>query len=313
VRRRFSGEDGTELAATVAGDGPCVLLIHGFPGTSYSWRHQVPALADAGYQAVAVDCRGYGDSGRPAASCYPGTTVLGDLLAVLDGLDVGTAHVVGQDFGAQYAWSLAQRHPERVTTVLTTVPFQEPGEHPPTVGFAAVAARHFLHLHYFQEAGRAEQDLGGDRLAEFLRRLLWALSAEGDLLAAFGHGSDSSYLDALPPAPPLPWRWLTETDFATFVDAYAAGGGIAHPGRELAGGLASYRAADVDWAEARRWADTPISVPAKLVMGERDPVRTFAEPDPGDVVFVPGAGHHVQQEQPAVFTRILLDWLSSRR
>ncbi len=310
--------NGIRLQVRTAGDGPAVLLVHGFPGTSYSWRHQLPALAAAGFRAVAVDTRGYGGSDRPGEPAYPSELVEADLIGVLDHFTLDSAHVVGQDFGAMYAWNLAQRHPERVTSVLATVPFGgTPGPQPPTVGFAAVAARHFLHLHYFQEPGRAEADLGGAALAEFLRRLLWALSAGGELLAAFGHSSDVSYLEALPPAPALPWSWLSEEEFDTVVAEYAAGG----PGLELAGGLASYRAADADWVAAKAWDGTPIVQPSLLVMGEHDPVRTFADPDLEqqrrwltglrDVVLVPRAGHHVQQEQPDAFNTVLLEWLRS--
>lgn len=311
--------DGVRIAVRVLGEGPAVLLLHGFPGTSYSWRHQLPVLAEAGYRAVAVDTRGYGDSDRTAATEHSSAVIEHDLVAVLDALGIDRAHVVGQDFGSMYGWNLAQRHPARVRSVLGTVPFGgDPGPHAPTETFAAVADRHFLHLHYFQQVGLAEADLGGPNLAEFLRRLMWALSADGDLLSVFGHpGSGVSYLDALPPAPPLPWPWLEESELATFVDAYRAGG----PGRELAGGLQSYRAADADWRLAQQWAGTTIDQPTLIVMGEHDPVRTFAPPDLDaqrawltdlhDIVFVAQAGHFVQQEQPDAFNEVLLRWLDS--
>lgn len=310
--------NGIRLAVRSLGSGPAVLLLHGFPGTSYSWRHQLPVLAAAGYRAVALDTRGYGASDRPRATAHSSTVIEQDLIGVLDALRIDQCHLVGQDFGAMYAWNLAQRHPGRVSSALGTVPFGgEPGPQPPSSTFAAVAQRHFLHLHYFQQVGVAERDLGGAKLAEFLRRLTWALSAEGDLLSVFGFPSDqTSYLDALPPAPPLPWSWLSPEEFATFVAQFAAGA----PGDELAGGLQSYRAADADWLLARQWASTTIDQPALLVMGEHDPVRTFAPPDLEtqrtwltdlrEIVFVARAGHFVQQEQPAAFNEVLLSWLS---
>lgn len=309
--------NGIRLGVRSVGEGPAVLLLHGFPGTSYSWRHQIPALASAGFRAIAVDTRGYGASTRPVADHHPSTTIEADLVGVLDALRIEQAHVVGQDFGSMYAWNLAQRHPERVLSVMGTVPFGgDPGAVPPTGTFAAVAERHFLHLHYFQSPGLAERDLGGDNLAEFLRRLFWALSAEGSLLSVFRFPSaGTTYLDALPPAPPLPWAWLSEIEFATFLEEFARGG----PGAELAGGLQSYRAADADWRSAQEWAGTTIGQPALLVMGEHDPVRTFAPPDLDtqrtwltdlrDIVSLAHAGHFVQQEQPAAFNRVLLDWL----
>ncbi|MCZ4500900.1 MAG: alpha/beta hydrolase [Marmoricola sp.] len=311
--------NGVRIGVRVAGHGPAVLLVHGFPGTSYSWRHQLPVLGAAGYRAIAVDLRGYGASDRPDAACTPSDVVEADLLGVLDALGVDQAHVVGQDFGSMYAWNLAQRHPDRVRSVLGTVPYGgTPGPQDPSEVFAAVAERHFLHLHYFGQPGLAERDLGGEHLAEFLRRLMWALSAQGDLFAVFAHPSaGTSYLDALPPAPPLPWSWLSQAELDTYVAAYAAGG----PGRELAGGLQAYRAADADAALARRWDGTTVDQPALLVMGEHDPVRSFAPPDLDqqrtwltglrDLVSIARAGHFVQQEQPAAFNDVLLEWLTS--
>jgi pimeloyl-ACP methyl ester carboxylesterase len=312
--------NGIDLGVRTLGAGPAVLLVHGFPGTSYSWRHQLPVLAANGFRAVAVDTRGYGASDRPDSESTS-SVIEADLLGVLDALEIENAHVVGQDFGSMYAWNLAQRHPGRVRSVLGTVPFGgTPLAVQPSAAYAAVAERHFLHLHYFQEPGVAERDLGGGNLPEFLRRLFWALSAGGDLFAVFGFPSEgTSYLDALPPAPPLPWSWLDEREFATYVEAYAAGG----PGLELAGGLQSYRAADTDWRDAKAWADVTIDQPSLLVMGEHDPVRTFAAPDLEqqrgwltdlrDVVLVPDAGHFVQQEQPAAFNDVLLRWLRKAR
>lgn len=311
--------NGIRIGVRVHGEGPAVLLVHGFPGTSYSWRHQLPVLAAAGYRAVAVDLRGYGASDRPDAPFTSSEVVEADLLGVLDALGIAQAHVVGQDFGSMYAWNLAQRHPGRVLSVLGTVPFAgTPGPQPPSEVYAAVAARHFLHLHYFAQPGLAEADLGGANLAAFLQRLFWALSSEGDLFAVFAHPSEgTSYLDALPPGPPLPWSWLSRAELDAYVAAFAVGG----PGRELAGGLQAYRAADADWALARQWDGSTIDQPALLVMGEHDPVRSFAPPDLAqqrtwltdlrDVVSVAQAGHFVQQEQPEEFNAVLLHWLRS--
>lgn len=311
MQQRLVDTNGVRLHVTVAGDGPAVLLVHGFPGSSYSWRHQVPVLAGSGHRVVAVDTRGYGRSDRPEGG-YDAETVERDLLGLLDALDVETAVVVGQDFGSRYAWNLARHHPERVRGVVGTVPFADlPQQVAPTQMWSSLAEGHFLHLHYFQEVGVAERDLGGDQLQEFLARLMWALSGDGEYFSVFGHPSaGTSYLDALPPAPPLPWRWLNEADFAAFVDGFRLGG----PGREFAGGFGSYRAADADWAYEAGWLGQVIEPPAMLLIGEHDPVRKFTKID-GTLfrdlseVVVPGAGHHVQQEQPRAVNEALLGFL----
>ncbi|CAM3351430.1 alpha/beta fold hydrolase [Nocardioides dubius] len=312
MESRLIETNGVRLHARVAGQGPVVLLVHGFPGTSYSWRHQLPVLAAAGWQAVAVDTRGYGGSERPHDG-YTTEVIEQDLLGVLDALGADRAVVVGQDFGAKYAWNLARHHPERVRAVAGTVPFADlPQEKAPSALWAELAEHHFLHLHYFQEPGVAERDLGGDRADEFLARLLWALSADGGYFSVFGHASaGTSYLDALPSAPALPWPWLSEAEFAVFAEAFGAGG----PGREFAGGFGSYRAADADWAFEAGWLGTPITQPALLLIGEHDPVRRFTQTDPAlfaDLTerVIPGAGHHVQQEQPDAVNAALVEFLA---
>ena len=311
MQSRFVDTNGVRLHAVVGGDGPAVLLVHGFPGSSYSWRHQLPVLAASGHRVVAVDTRGYGRSERPESG-YGAEVVEQDLLGLLDALEIDDAVVVGQDFGSRYAWNLARHHPDRVRGVVGTVPFSDlPQDVSPTAVWRSLAEGHFLHLHYFQEVGVAERDLGGEHLEEFLARLLWALSGDGNYFEVFDHPSaGTSYLDALPPAPSLPWRWLNEADFTAFVEAFRLGG----PGRELAGGLGSYRAADADWAYEARWLGQVIRPPAMLLIGERDPVRRFTQVDRSlfsdlSEVVVPGAGHHVQQEQPRAVNEALLGFL----
>lgn len=299
------------LSARVAGSGPLCLMVHGFPGSAHSWRHQMAPIAEAGWQAVAIDTRGYGGSDRPVDGPWTTEAIEQDLLAVIDAFDAEQAVMIGQDFGAKYAWNLARHHPDRVRAVAGTVPFSDlPQETPPSQLWATLAHDHFLHLHYFQQVGVAERDLGGEHAEEFLKRLLWALSADGNYFSVFAADGSASYLDALPPAPPLPWPWLTEADFTTYVEGFRRGG----EGREFAGGFGSYRAADADWAFEAGWLGVPIQQPALLFFGDRDPARKFTEVDRSlfadlTEAVIPGAGHHVQQEQPEATTAVLLDWL----
>lgn len=335
---------GVAINAVTAGEGPLVLMIHGFPGLAWSWRHQMAPLADAGFKAVAIDSLGYGGSDRPAdPALYDSDHMQRYLLAILDHYGAETAFIVGQDFGAQYAWNLAVRAPDRVRALVATIPYDydlagramlgsaetlPPGtppqpvmasaDHPPSRRFAAMAAQHFLHFHYFQEVGPAERELGGN-LAEFLKRDFFALSANGNLWNWLDVPSEGSgYLDALPPAPDLPWPWLSEAEFARFVEGYD------HPDimKRVIGGLNSYRTADANWEIGRAWADHDVTVPTLFVHGARDPSFGFfpewrermARRVPGlvDVVEIEGAGHFIQQEQPAAFNRVLIDFLKSR-
>ena len=333
---------GVTLAALEQGDGPLVLMIHGHPGLGWSWRHQLPVLAEAGFRAVAVDSLGYGGSDRPADPAqYTSARMQAIFLGVLDHYGAARAVIVGQDFGAQYAWNMAVRSTERVRGLVATIPYDydlagramlgsrprlpagappEPigagPDHLPTERFAAMARDHFVHLDYFQTVGPAERELA-DHVADYLRRSFHALSAAGDLWAWKALPSaGTGYLDALPPAPPLPWPWLSQAEFDRFVAGYSH----ADPMLRFIGGLNSYRTADANWRIGLPWADADVTVPTLFIHGEVDPSFGFF-PDweprlrrrvPGlvDLVTVKQAGHLVQQEQPELFNRHLLAFLA---
>src|SRR5580704_11327943 len=166
---------GVRLHVAAQGSGPPVIFCHGFPGLWYSFRHQLPALAAAGFGAIAPDQRGYGASSRPTApALYDADYMMQDMLAVLDALGERQAVFVGHDFGAQQVCNLAVRHPERVRALVIMScpydfdlagrggagaappaasgadrPFAVPGVRP-SEAFAAVARQHFFHMHYFQ-------------------------------------------------------------------------------------------------------------------------------------------------------------------
>lgn len=358
------------LSALVAGQsGPLVVLCHGFPGLSYSYRHQLPVLAAAGYRAVALDMKGYGQSDRPLAlEAYQARVLSDDLVAVLDHLGAERAVFVGHDFGAKAAFGVALHHPDRVAGVVSlAVPYgvqfagarddnaagaktpkdsqgaqnapnannvqsaanagspASEGSAPtlekkrgkrPSEGYAAIAKRHFFHMHYFQTVGPAEAELGG-RPREFLTRLHWALSGRGKLLDWTRFPAEGTgYLDVLEPAPPLPWSWLTEADLDHYVSEYTRGPLAAH----FIGGLSSYRVTDLDWEHDPDYGREPLDCPALFVCGEHDPVLKIVTPESisgmtrrlpqlrGSCI-IPGVGHFVQQEAPAETNAALLDFL----
>lgn len=306
-----------------AGSGPLVLMCHGFPGLWYSWRHQLTALAKAGYQAVAMDMRGYGRSSRPITSAeYSFDKLSGDVLAVLDYLGATSAVLVGHDFGANLAWHMGIHHPDRISAI---APLSAPYDMElaggadvlPSELFAAVASNHFFHMHYYQAAGVAERSVRG-RESELLHKLFWALSAEGKLLNWENFPSEgTSYLDVLEEPPQsLPWSWLSHEDMEFYVDEYlSAGGDLA-----FAGGVNSYRVMDKNWLMFREFAHADIMVPAFFAIGEQDPVYSLSGPEPFDVMksrvknlrevaLISNCGHFVQQEQPDQLNELLLDFL----
>lgn len=341
---RFIESDGLKIHARVEGQGPVVLMIHGFPGLAYAWRHQMTPLAEAGFTAVALDMLGYGQSDRPTEQRpYEADAQQRHLLRVLDHFGAKQAFIIGQDFGAQYAWNLAVRAPERVRAIIGMVPYDTDlagralrgskpegdsawaqaamasARTPPSARFAEMAKTHFVHVHYFQTVGPAEAELGR-RPREFLKRLLWALCARGNLLNWDNFPSEGTgYLDVLPPAPDLPWSsWFSEAD----LDAYEREFMRLGPEKAFIGGLNSYRTADANWVQGATYADANVTQPALVLIGAQDPVLQLIDPEwqtlirrrvpkLKDIVLIPGAGHHVQQEQPAATTAAILSFLKA--
>lgn len=174
--------DGFRWQITELGDGPPVVLCHGFPGLGYSYRHQMRALAASGYRAIAPpDMPGYGGTDVPPRDIddYTNERVSDALIGLLDSLGHERAVIVGHDFGAPVAWTVALRHRARVSgLVLLAVPPYAPDRFPlrPSELYASMARKHFLHIHYFQEPGVADRELDADPPRGFLHRLFYALS-----------------------------------------------------------------------------------------------------------------------------------------
>ncbi len=317
-----------------------MLFCHGFPGLWSSWRHQLPAIANAGFTAVAVDMRGYGRSDRPSdPALYVNQTIVGDLVAILDALDAEDAVLVGHDFGAQSVWAAALHAPTRVKAVVSlSVPYglgfskaeaassdgsgQKSKRGPkPTETFAKIAKKHFLHLHYFQQVGVAERELGRNART-FLRRIHWALSAAGSLLDFRNFPSEGTgYLDVLAePTKPLPWHWFNEDALDYLVEEALSAG----EAKAFIGGLCSYRAMDLNWLHDPEYGRAQIAQPALFVYGAEDPVLQMVSPKSLDtmpdrvpqlrgVVRIEGAGHFVQLEQPEAVNDALCAFLASLR
>lgn len=331
VEHRNVLSNGVNLHLALQGEGPLVVLCHGFPGLWCSWRKQMPAIAAAGFRAVAVDQRGYGRSDRPfEVEAYDSETLVADMLGVLDALGERRAIFVGQDFGAPLVWNIAARHPDRVqAAVVMGVPydFERAGAGQGELGagqnlrpseqYALVAREHFFHMHYFQRFGPADAELGSQP-REFLERIYWALSGEGSLLDWRNHPSEGiGYLDVLaPPGRPLPWRWMDVADMDYLEKEYTwAGADVA-----FIGGLNSYRVADRNWEIARTYGPLKVEAPVLFLMGERDPVRDMMPdaafshmrawvPRLAGVHVIEGAGHFVMLEAAGRVNELLLDFL----
>jgi len=304
---------GIDLRVVEAGAGPLVVLCHGFPELSHSWRHQLPALAAAGYHAVAPDMRGYGGSGRPdAVDEYDIEHLGGDVLGLMDALGHERAVLVGHDWGAPVVWNLALRAPGRVRGVAgMSVPYLPRSRRPPTEIWKELFGETWFYILYFQEPGVADADLGRDP-ATTLRRLFCAVSGELDAssLASLTGPRDGRGMVARLPEPERLPDWLSQADLDHYSAVFSRTG--------FTGGLNWYRNFDRNWELTPDLAGARIEVPALFVAGAGDPVLGMAPLDAmrahtadlRGVVMVPGAGHWVQQEEPAVVNAALLEFLA---
>jgi pimeloyl-ACP methyl ester carboxylesterase len=315
LRHRTIDVGGIRLHLAEQGVGPSVIMCHGFPGLWYSWRNQLPVLAAHGFRAITLDMRGYGRSDRPVDPAdYDRKSTVADLVGLLDALAIDDAVFVGHDFGAVLAWDLPQWAPGRVKALIQlSVPRAKASPHRPSTTFARIASRHFFHMHYFQEKGPADEELGANP-ALFLTKIFWALSGGYRYRDIFRHPSDGrGYLDVLPEPPPLPWPWMSQEDLDYYAREFGRTG--------FTGGLNWYRAADQVWSEQQGRPELPITVPTTFITGERDPVQQLSGPDafhtmrdtvPGldGIHIIPEAGHFVQMEAAEQVNDIMLTFLS---
>jgi pimeloyl-ACP methyl ester carboxylesterase len=317
---RFVETNGIRMHLVEQGEGPLVLLCHGFPESWYSWRHQLPALAAAGFHAVAPDMRGYGSTDRPEAiDQYALLQLVGDMVGVLDALDQETAVIAGPDWGAPVAWHAALLRPDRFRAVIgLSVPFIPRGLDYPSKSYPQAHDAVF-YQEYFQSPGLAEADLESDvRLT--MRALLY--EGSGDAPHPAIRSEQAGHVFMVPRKggmtanlvnPTSLPAWLTEADLEIYVDQFKRTG--------YRGGLNWYRNIDRNWELMAPFAGLKISVPALLIAGDRDVVLAFRGMDqiianlPINVpklhktLILPGCGHWTQQERPQEVNEAMLEFL----
>lgn len=317
VTHRTIETNGIRMRIAEQGSGPLVLLCHGFPESWYSWRHQLAALADAGFTVVAPDMRGYGGTDAPAEiEKYTLLHLVGDMVGVLDALSTDTAVIAGHDWGAPVAWHAAQMRPDRFRGVIgLSVPFRPRGASPPTAKMPQNDEALFYQL-YFQKPGVAEAELERDPNLT-IRAMLFGASGEGSHLRAPGEPvgmvpRQRGFLRGLSVAPPLP-SWLTRADVDFYVGEFSRTG--------FRGGLNWYRNIDRNWELLAPFAGMKVAVPALYMVGDRDLVMYFPGmdrllpnlanfvPKLRKTVVLPGCGHWTQQERPAEVNAAMIEFL----
>ncbi len=313
THRLVDSTGGLRMHVAESGSGPLVLLLHGFPECWYSWRHQLVALAEAGFHAVAPDQRGYCRTGGPElVEEYSILHLVGDAVGLIDALGEEQAVVVGHDWGAPVAWHTAQLRPDLVRGVIGLSVPHRPRTWRPPLGLLRERLGDGFYMVYFQRPDAPEAELERDRPATF-RRLLYAASGDapgGAMVVPEGGG----FLDLCPEPEKLP-DWLTEEDIATFAAEFEPGG--------FTGPLNWYRNLDRNWQLTAAWHRAPVRPPALYIAGDRDPVVTGpgtreaiasmadSVPDLRDTVWLPGCGHWTQQERPGEVNEATVDFLRS--
>jgi pimeloyl-ACP methyl ester carboxylesterase len=312
VSERRVATNGIELNVAERGEGPLVLLLHGFPESWYSWRHQFAPLAAAGYHVAAPDMRGYGKSDRPRAiEAYNQVEIMRDVVGLIPALGHEQAVVIGHDWGAPTAWGTALHHPDRVRAVgALSVPFMPRSPVPPMAAMRATFEGQFFYQLYFQEPGVAEAEFERD-IRGCLAKFLVMGAGETDLSGLPTKGPDDDLLSSLPAPESLP-GWLSEADLDFYAGEFSRSG--------MRGPLNYYRNHDLTW-ELTADAPTRIEQPAMFVAGDRDGVIVMAEEAlknmPTHVTdlrlneLLPGIGHWTQQEAPAEVNDALLRFLET--
>ena len=319
ITHRTIETNGIRMHVAEAGRGPLVVMCHGFPESWYSWRHQLMALAAAGYHAVAPDMRGYGQTDAPEAmEAYTLLHLVGDIVGLVAALGEKAAVVAGHDWGAPVAWHAALLRPDIFRAVVgLSVPFRPRGSARPTTVMPQTDEAMFYQI-YFQAPGVAEAELGRDPRAT-IRRLLYTgsgdLPTRGDGTGLVGMvRRGGGFLEYTVDPEMLP-AWLTDADIAFYAGEYARTG--------FRGGLNWYRNIDRNWELLASYAGALVSVPALYVAGDRDLVVRFPSmnqlipnlskfvPQLRRTVMLPGCGHWTQQERPAEVNAAMLAFLET--
>jgi pimeloyl-ACP methyl ester carboxylesterase len=318
VTHRTVEANGIHLHIAERGEGPAVLLCHGFPESWYSWRHQLAALADAGFRVIAPDMRGYGQSDQPEAiEHYTLLHLVGDMVGLIDALGIEQAAIAGHDWGAPVAWHAALMRPDRFRAVIgLSVPYRPRTSAVPTSVMPRSDDAIFYQL-YFQTPGVAEAELERDVRAT-LAKILYAASGDAPRLPGATGGEvamvprGAGFLTRIPVPDRLP-AWLSETDLDFYAAEFARAG--------FRGGLNWYRNVDRNWELLAPLANAKVMVPALYMAGDRDLVVAFRNMDKaianlagyvpqlrGSVV-LPGCGHWTQQERAAEVSAAMINFL----
>ena len=323
VEFKIVKSNGINIRLAMMGEGPLVIFCHGWPESWYSYRYQLPAVADAGFKAVAYDVRGYGESDKPhEIEAYTMRNMTNDVVGIIDALGYDTAITIGHDWGGPIALNTAALNEDRISATGTlSVPFTGRGPMPTLDLWKEIYKDRFFYQLYFQKEGVAEEEFESD-----LSRALFMTYTNSD-----GRGmkfnfeksqsglvpektKDSTFLEGMEMFEDFP-NWFTKEDLDYFVSQFEISG--------LRGPFNRYRAQNIDWHEIPELEGKILEQPAFFITGTLDPVNFFVpsdqsltdriKPNYKNLLFaeeLESIGHWTQQEAPEEVNSFIIDFLN---
>ena len=321
---KFIDTNGITLRAAVEGEGPLIIMVHGCPESWFSWRRQIPVIAEAGYKVAAIDVRGYGGSDKPhAIEEYTLKKIGADIVGIIDFFEEDQAILIGHDWGGPIVWYTSLLNENRISAVAgLSVPYFPQREVSPLDAFEVIYKDKFFYQLYFQKEGVAESEFEPD-LRKYLESTYFSIDARGmkkqfeNPLNAMNKGPNAKYLDDVVVFESYP-DWINKDEMNYLINEFENSG--------MRGPLNRYRAQRIDFEELKDFRDKKLKQPAALMVGSLDPVNFFIGDGYKDTehlkeVFEPvyenliktelinDVGHWTQQEAPEEVNRFLLDFL----
>ena len=313
LQHKFVDTNGIRMHYVEQGTGPLVVLCHGWPESWYSWRHQIPALAAAGFRVVAPDQRGYGQTDAPQPiDSYNILNLVGDIVGLVNSLGVESAVIAGHDWGAPVAWNSALLRPDIFRAIaLLSVPYLPRTPMRPSDMWKALAGDQNFYQLYFQEPGKVEKELEADPRRS-MAMILYSASGDAPPAGEFAYlfPKNKKFIETGTVPDKLP-AWLTEADLDFFAGEFKRNG--------FRGGVNWYRNFDRNWELTPFLDGAKLRQPALFAAGERDLVGKMIPgrydsvgaftPNLKKKVIIPGAGHWIQQERPNEINEVLIEFL----
>jgi len=313
---RYIQSNGIKMRIAEMGKGPLVILVHGWPESWYSWRHQIPALAAAGFHVVAPDMRGYGKTDKPeAVEDYDINHVTGDLVGIVDAMGEKTAMLVGHDWGAIVTWQAMLLHPQRFTALVAmSVPYNGRGPVSIVQGLRQAMGDNFYYILYFQEPGVAEKEFDANPRGILSQLYLSPDSPREPKTITDPKRSAGGMIGRSGAPKGLP-DWLTQADLDYYVNEFTEAG--------FRGGINYYRNFHRNWEITPQLSGVQVKQPVLFIAGDKDVVirgataeglttsMTKTVADLRGVKLFPNTGHWVQQERPAETNAAVIEFLQS--